>query len=116
LTKAGDILLRTINSIRIGILALAEHEFSIATKNSPSANPLDLIEFVRSFKRHRDDFDYVIVLLHCGKEHYPYPSPKLQKTCHFMVEEGANAVICQHSHCTGCYEDYAGGHIVYGPR
>jgi len=23
-------------------------------------------------------------------------------------------VICQHSHCPGCSEDYAGGHIVYG--
>ncbi len=31
-----------------------------------------------------------------------------------MVECGADAVICQHSHCIGCYEQYEGGHIVYG--
>jgi len=31
-----------------------------------------------------------------------------------MVEQGASAVICQHSHCPGCYEEYRGGLIVYG--
>jgi len=31
-----------------------------------------------------------------------------------MIEEGANAVICQHSHCPGCYEKYKHGYIVYG--
>ena len=27
---------------------------------------------------------------------------------------GADVVITQHSHCIGCYENYEGGHIVYG--
>jgi poly-gamma-glutamate synthesis protein (capsule biosynthesis protein) len=36
------------------------------------------------------------------------------KVCRFLVEEGANAVICQHSHRAGCVESYRGGHIVYG--
>jgi poly-gamma-glutamate synthesis protein (capsule biosynthesis protein) len=31
-----------------------------------------------------------------------------------MVEIGANAVIVQHPHVLGGYEDYRGGHIVYG--
>ena len=31
-----------------------------------------------------------------------------------MVEMGANAVITQHSHCLGGYEEYQGAHIVYG--
>lgn len=114
LSEAADIFIQNTNGIRIAVMALAEHEFSIATKSSPGANPLDLIEYVRNVKRHQDEYDYLIVLLHGGKEHYPYPSPNLQQTCRFMVEEGASAVICQHSHCPGCYEDYAGGHIVYG--
>ena len=33
---------------------------------------------------------------------------------HEMVHQGADAVICQHSHCIGCYEEYEGAHIVYG--
>ena len=31
-----------------------------------------------------------------------------------MVECGADLVICQHSHCIGCYEEYLGSHILYG--
>ncbi len=114
LESAKKILIHPVKDIRIGILACAEHEFSIATDSSPGANPLSIIDFVRSVKDHKDKFDYLIVLLHGGKEHYAYPSPELQNTCRFMVEEGANAVICQHSHCPGAYEEYKGGHIVYG--
>ena len=114
LDEARKILIRTVKNLRIAILACAEHECSIATNNLPGANPLNLIEFVRTIKRHRDEFDYLVVLLHGGKEHYPYPSPEMQQICRFMIEEGANAIICQHTHCPGAYEDYEGGHIVYG--
>ena len=114
LNEAQKILIYTVKDLRIAIFACAEHEFSIATNDSSGANPLNLIEYVRSIKRHRDEFDYLIVLLHGGREHYPYPSPEMQHKCRFMIEEGANAVICQHSHCPGCYENYVGGHIVYG--
>ena len=27
---------------------------------------------------------------------------------------GADVVLTQHSHCIGCYEEYEGGHILYG--
>lgn len=114
LADAREILSLQVKDVRVGILALAEHEFSIATKDKPGANPLDLMEFVRQMRRYREKFDYVVVLLHSGKEYYPYPSPELQQRCRFMIEEGANAVICQQSHCPGCYEHYEGGFISYG--
>ena len=31
-----------------------------------------------------------------------------------MIEKGADVVVCQHSHCVGCEENYLGGTIVYG--
>ena len=31
-----------------------------------------------------------------------------------MIKHGADVVLCQHSHCVGCYENYEGGHILYG--
>lgn len=114
LEDAGKILVREIAGMRIGIYSAAEHEFSIAAKQTPGANPLDVIDFVRKVKGWRKRCDYLIVLLHAGVEHYPYPSPALRKMCRFFVEQGANAVICQHSHCPGCYENYGNGHIVYG--
>jgi len=112
--QARRILIRQIGGIRVGILGVAEHEFSIATHSSCGANPMDLADFVRNLRDHRDTFDYLVVLLHGGNEHYTFPSPRLKDTCHFMVEMGANAVIVQHTHCPGSYEQYRNGHIVYG--
>ncbi len=106
--------LTRLGGVRVAILAVAEHEWSIATEDSWGAAPLDLIENVRIIRRYRAEYDYLIVLLHGGNEHYPFPSPRLMETCRFLVEEGANAVLCQHSHCAGCYENYQNGHIVYG--
>ena len=31
-----------------------------------------------------------------------------------MAKNGADVVICQHSHCLGCYEKYNDCHILYG--
>jgi poly-gamma-glutamate synthesis protein (capsule biosynthesis protein) len=113
LAAARRILVREVDGVRVGILAVAEHEFSIATKTSAGANPLDAIDYVRNVLTHRNQFDYLIVLLH-GADEFLVPTPRIQDTCRFMVELGANAVIVQHPHCLGAYENYHGGHIVYG--
>ena len=110
---ARKILVKQVGSLRVGILAMAEHEFSIATEHSPGANPLDLIDFIRNVGEKRNGFDYLIVLLH-GSAEFHVPTPRIQDTCRFMIEMGANAVIVQHPHCLGGYEHYHGGHIVYG--
>ena len=112
--EARKILVRDVHGMRIGILAVAEHEFGIATGNTPGANPLDVINYVRNVHANRAEFDKLIVLVHGGNEHYPYPRPGLMDTCRFYVEQGASAVICQHSHCVGCMETYQGAPIIYG--
>ena len=99
---------------RIGVYACAEHEFSVATDNTPGANPYDPLWSFDHVSHLKTETDYVIVLYHGGKEHYRYPSPNLQKICRRFVDKGANLVVCQHSHCIGCEEKYMGGTIVYG--
>ena len=111
---ARQVLVRKVDDIRVGMLAMAEHEFSIATATAPGANPLDLIDYVRNVAASRDTFDYLIVLLHGAPEFFTAPSPRLKETCHFLVEMGANAVVVQHPHSFGGYETYQGNHIVYG--
>ncbi len=114
LAVARKILIREVNGVRIGILAMAEHEFGIATIDTPGANPIDIIDAVRNIKTQQGNFDKLIILLHGGNELYPYPRPHIIDICRFLVEQGANAVICQHSHCAGCMEIYLGAPIVYG--
>lgn len=113
LRAAREIVVRQAGSARVGFLAVAEREFSIATKTSWGANPLDLMDFVRNVTKRRKDFDYLVVLLHGAHEFQPI-SPRIQDTCRFMIEMGANAVVVQQPHCLGGYENYRGGHIVYG--
>lgn len=103
-----------IGDKNVGVYCCAEHEFSIATNSTPGANPYDPLYSFDHIKQLKNDVDYVIVLYHGGKEHYRYPSPKLQEVCHKFVDSGANLIICQHSHCIGCEEKYNGATIIYG--
>lgn len=102
------------NNISIGVYACAEHEFSIATESKCGANSFDFLNTFDDIQDLKKYCDYIIVLYHGGKEHYRYPSPYLQKVCKKMVEKGADLVVCQHSHCIGCYEEYLNSTIVYG--
>ena len=114
LSFASKSFVREINGKKIGFYACAEHEFSISTDKTCGANPFDPLESFDHVVKLKKECDYVIVLYHGGKEHYRYPSPNLQKICRKFIEKGANLVICQHSHCIGCKEDYQDGTIVYG--
>jgi hypothetical protein len=111
---ARKILVRELQGIRFGFLAMAEHEFSVASEVSPGANVLDIVDAVRNILESRDTYDFLIVLLHAGNEYYPFPRPGLMDTCRFLVEMGASCVVCQQSHCAGCMETYLGAPILYG--
>ena len=99
---------------KVGFLAFAEYEFNGATETSPGANVFDTYSSLELIQKTKRKCNHLIVLYHGGIEHYRYPSPELQKKCHAMVRMGADAVICQHSHCIGTYEYYNNGYILYG--
>lgn len=102
------------DNLKIGLYSCAETEFSIATEESAGANPYDDYQSLLDIKLLKDKCDFVIVLYHGGKEHYRYPSPLLQERCQHMIDFGVDLVVCQHSHCVGCKEDYNSGNIIYG--
>lgn len=103
-----------IGAQRVGVYACAEHEFSIAREEGPGANPFDPLSSLQHVRELRGKCDSVVVLYHGGKEHYRYPSPLLQARCRALVDAGANVVVCQHSHCVGCEENWHEGTIIYG--
>ena len=114
-TEAEAPLVVTRNGFRIGLLNAAEHEFGIASGNRPGAAGLEIPEFPARIRALKEQCNLVLVLLHGGHEHYPYPSPRLQKLCRFMAESGADAVFNCHSHCPCGYEIYRNVPIVYSP-
>lgn len=102
------------DGLRVGIVAVCEHEYTYALRDQFGANPFDPFDTMEDITAAKENADRVIVLYHGGKEHSVYPSPRLRKACRAMVRAGADAVLTQHSHCIGCRENYRGGEILYG--
>lgn len=101
-----------IRKQRIVIYSMAEREYSIADETSAGANPLDLINLIEVIRQYKQDGVF-IVLFHGGSD-CPYPSPETIRRCRFMVEMGADAVICSHPHRPLPWEIYRERPIVYG--
>lgn len=100
--------------IKVAIIAVCEHEYSYALENRMGARAYDPYDTNDDIFEAKKSADYVIVTYHGGKEECRYPSPRLVKACRSMIKHGADVVLCQHSHCIGCYEEFMGGHILYG--
>ncbi len=107
-------LIITDGKIKVAVISVCEHEFSYALDNRMGAREYDPYDTADDIVKAKKNADYVVVLYHGGKEKCPYPSERLCKLCRSMIKHGANVVLCQHSHCIGCYEQYEGGHILYG--
>ena len=102
------------NGERIAVIAVCEHEYSYALPDRMGSRAFDEFETIEDIRAARAEADRVIVIYHGGKEHSAYPSPRLHRACHAMARAGADMILCQHSHCIGCYEQYENCHILYG--
>ena len=107
-------LIVTKNDESVAILAVCEHEYNYARPDRMGARPFSPFDTIEDIRAAKAKNDRVIVMYHGGCEYCQYPSPRLMETCRAMVRAGADLVLCQHSHCLGCYENYEGGHILYG--
>ncbi len=99
---------------KVALLGVCEHEYSYALPHRFGANPFDPFDTMEDISVAKQNADFVVVMYHGGKEQCEVPSPRLRKACRAMVRAGADLILCQHSHCIGCMENYRGGEIVYG--
>ena len=102
------------NGEKVCFITVCEHEYSYALDNRMGSRPFDPFDTMADIRAAKAEADRVIVLYHGGKEHCQYPSPRLMKACREMVHNGADVILCQHTHCISCYENYMGSHILYG--
>lgn len=101
-------------NIKTSIINFTENEWSVARNNRPGANPMNIIENVRSIRKAKESSDFVIVIIHGGHEFYSLPSPRMVSQYRFYAENGASVIICHHSHCISGFEEYKGVPIFYG--
>lgn len=114
LANAKRPLIKCIKGAKIAFINCCEHEFSIATNNTPGTNPLDPVSQYNVIKSIKDKVDYIIVIVHGGHEGFQLPSPRMQDTYRFFIDAGANVVVNHHQHCYSGYEEYNNGVIFYG--
>ncbi len=112
--EAQRLKVLVLGGLRVAFMGLCESEFSTAGPLRAGANPIDPLRLARQLVSGRSDWDALVVLLHSGREHYPYPTPRQQGLCRALVDLGASVVVCQHSHCVGCIERVGNRLIVYG--
>ena len=98
----------------LAVIAIAEHEFSTASRSKPGANPLDVRKNFTQIQKAKESSDFILVIFHGGNEFYPYPSPDFQLSCRFFIDSGADAVICHHTHVVSGFEIYNNKTIFYG--
>lgn len=97
----------------VTVLSYSEEEFNFCKADKTGAihfDPYTSFDEIKQAKK----LGKVVVLYHGGIEYYRYPSPLLRKKCLKMVEAGADAVLCQHSHIIGTYEKVDNSSILYG--
>ena len=99
---------------KICVIAVCEHEYSYALEDRMGSRPFDEYDTMFDIREAKKTHDRVLVMYHGGKEHCRYPSPRLRKLCQAMAKNGADLVLCQHTHCIGTYEQFEGCHILYG--
>jgi poly-gamma-glutamate synthesis protein (capsule biosynthesis protein) len=97
----------------LSVLAFAENEWSTTSDDHYGANPLNIIDNFYDIAEARKTSDYVLIVVHCGLEHYQLPLPGIKKLMHFFIDIGADAVVCHHTHCFSGCEIYKGKPIVY---
>ena len=102
------------NGEKIAFVCVCEHEYTYALEDRMGARPYDCYDTIADVREAKAQCDKVIVIYHGGKENCQYPSPRMRKLTHALVDAGADLIACQHSHCIGCSEYYKGAFISYG--
>lgn len=112
--EAAKALRIVIKGIKLSFINITENEWSINDFDKPSANPVDLIENIKSIREEKNKCDFLILIIHGGNEYRNLPSPRIQKLYRFFVDEGADLVISHHTHCISGFENYKNSSIYYG--
>ena len=63
--------------------------------------------------REEDSTAVIVVSLHWGQEHTMEPTPMQRRVAHRLIDAGADALVCHHTHTLQTIERYCGKYIYY---
>ena len=82
---------------------------------APSVNQESIDSLVVRIRalRAQDSTAVILVSLHWGQEHTLEPTPMQRSAAHRLIDAGADALICHHTHTLQTIESYRGKYIYY---
>lgn len=107
-----------INGYKIGFVNATRAEKYILTPEAKEDSPgvfrtYDPTMFLETIKETKENSDYVIALIHWGKEDSHYLEDVQKETGKLYIENGADVLIGTHAHVLQGIEFYNGKPIVY---
>lgn len=81
----------------------------------PSVNQESIDSMVVRIRalREEDSTAVILVSLHWGQEHTLEPTPMQRSAAHRLIDAGADALVCHHTHTLQTIEQYHGKYIYY---
>ena len=103
------------NSLTLGLLSYCSADASPLSATAERIGPrlFSLHESVLDIERIRPHVDHIVVLLHWGEEHMPFPAPDQVTAARRIIDAGADLVIGSHPHVVQGYECYKGKYVFY---
>jgi len=92
---------------------VAEGEFARAQGDGPGAARFSAVENLPMVMRASQKYPFVIVTIHAGNEHMPFPAPYYQERYRALIDAGADIIIAHHPHIVQGIERYGNGIICY---
>ncbi len=111
--KAYEAHILKKDDVSVSVLAVCENEFGVATRSTAGSAGLNLFRLQARIAKEKEKADHVVIFFHGGNETAPFPSPGKTELYRSLIDFGADAVVCTHTHCPQGVELYQNKPIVY---
>ena len=110
---AVDSSIHSIEETQVAVFNFCAREFGVASNDRHGVAWIREPEIQSIVSETADSVDLVLVVVHGGLEYTPFPSRQWQKQLRSLVDAGADAVVCHHTHVPQGWEIYNDAPIVY---
>lgn len=107
-------LIIEIKRKKLAIFNYSEKEFNCASRTQAGANSFDLINSFNQLRAAKTNVDYRVVIYHGGLEYHYLPSTEMIRRLKFLVDAGADTIVCHHTHRYSGVIYYKDKPIIFG--
>ena len=117
--EASSPVIEIVDNKKIAFLAFCDWRFETvgwcpyATEADPGVNPMHDDYVVSEIKKYKQQYDYVVVMCHWGKEHTWVTTPNVYNTTKKMIKAGADLILGSHPHRVQPVVNYKNTSVAY---